>query len=232
MLELANRLDKLWSKVPGVRAGWILMAQVFKLSVLMTLVNLGVVGLIVYLIVSTVLDRYETFRENEILLSGQSAVSGRVEPRKRPISRPRRLEEYRVIAARDLFGTAKNATREKADAEEVRIEEMPSASLKLKLMGTVVASDPAMRKAIIAEANGRNERMYREGESVKGVVIKKILRYAVVLDTGQREEVLKMERPKTGRENSPEQRIDRSSNETSVSGVTFMQSEIAYAFSR
>jgi type II secretory pathway component PulC len=102
---------------------------------------------------------------------------------------------------RNLFKTTRGGVREASDREEVKIEEMPLASLKLKLMGTVVTSDPAMRTAIIAEANGRNERMYREGESINGVTIKKILRFAVVLNTGQRDEVLKMETPeKKGQE--------------------------------
>ncbi|WP_462324778.1 hypothetical protein, partial [Desulfoplanes sp.] len=74
--------------------------------------------------------------------------------------------------------------------------------------------------------NGRNERMYREGESVKGATIKKILRYAVVLNTGKRDEVLKMETPKNGKGAAKNQRSGRSINRTPVQVVTLDRDDV------
>jgi hypothetical protein len=201
MFGLTKRFDGLWSMLSGSNVRLQAFMQMLNPSVLTKIVNLGVIGVAVSIVMSTGLDRYETSLEDELVLRGENRFTGQVKPETRSGPQPQRLEDYRVIVVRNLFKTTRGGVREASDSEEVKIEEMPLASLKLKLMGTVVTSDPAMRTAIIAEANGRNERMYREGESINGVTIKKILRFAVVLNTGQRDEVLKMETPeKKGQE--------------------------------
>ncbi|GAU08022.1 hypothetical protein DPF_0723 [Desulfoplanes formicivorans] len=193
----------------GFRTGLTPLVQMINATVLTTVINVLVIVLVVYMLVAAGLKRDRVALENRAIVNSHRETVR--QPRAKPLAGPRlrRLEEYRSIAARDLFGTGKQAVKPGDDKEEVRIENMPLASLQLRLMGTVVASDPAMRKAIIAEANGRNERMYREGDRVKGATIKKILRYAVVLNTGKRDEVLKMEIPRKDKPNPPSGRLDR-----------------------
>jgi general secretion pathway protein C len=161
--------------------------------------NLLVITLVVWMFVSAHLERRRSMLENELLLFSPHIVSENSAPRiQKNGSVAHHIKEYAGIAARNLFATQKDAQATSGKEEELIIEDMPLASLKLKLMGTVVVSEPSMSSAIIAEANGRNEQLYREGESVKGAKIKKILRNAVVVNTGKRDEVLKMDTGKQG----------------------------------
>jgi general secretion pathway protein C len=227
MFGLTRGFEGLWSTLSGSKVGHLrLFVQMLSGSVPTNALNLAVIGMVVYMLMSSGLDGYKASLEDEIVLSGHDHVAEQIKPETRSGSRSQRLDDYGVIAARDLFGTARQSVKEESEKEEVKIEEMPLASLQLKLMGTVVASDPAMRTAIIAEANGRNERMYREGESVKGATIKKILRYAVVLNTGQRDEVLKMESAESGKQTRTDQRSDQSANRTPVQVVTLDRKDV------
>ena len=226
MFGLTKRLEGLGSILHGSKTGLQGIVQLLSASMLTKMLNFGVIVLIVGMLMFTGLDRYERSLKDEIALSGRPGTVKPVGPGTVSVSRSRRLGDYRSIEARNLFGTVKTAIKEEPTQEEVKIEEMPLASLKLKLMGTVVATDPAMRTAIIAEANGRNERMYREGESVKGATIKKILRYAVVLNTGKRDEVLKMETPENGKPAKENPRSGRSGNRTPVQVVTLNRDDV------
>ncbi|WP_462324144.1 type II secretion system protein N, partial [Desulfoplanes sp.] len=168
MFGLTKGLAGLGAMFTGSKAGLQVVGQILSVPVLTRLVNLAVITLVVCMLMFAWLDRYETVLDDETTLSGQDSFTGQPGSKVGTPSRSKGLGEYRAIAGRDLFGTVKHAVTEEPKQEEVEIEQMPLASLRLKLMGTVVASDPAMRTAVIAEANGRNERMYREGESVKG----------------------------------------------------------------
>ena len=160
--------------------------------------NLLVITLVVWMLVSAHLERRRSMLENELLLAPPLVISANSSPQIQKNGSVAYLKEYAGIAERNLFATKKDDQDTTGKEEELVIEDMPLASLKLKLMGTVVVSEPSMSSAIIAEANGRDEQMYREGESVKGARIKKILRNAVIVNTGKRDEVLKMDTGKQG----------------------------------
>jgi general secretion pathway protein C len=164
--------------------------------------------------------------ENELLLFSPHIVSENSSPQIQKNGSVAHLKEYAGIAARNLFATQKDAQATSDKEEELIIEDMPLASLKLKLMGTVVVSEPSMSSAIIAEANGRNEQLYREGESVKGAKIKKILRNAVVVNTGKRDEVLKMDTGKQGTGKKSNAQPANSKRPTPVQVVTLDPAQV------
>lgn len=223
MQGLTRGLEGLGTMLGTFQARLAPLTQMLNVSVVTTVINVVVITLVVYMLVAAGLDRQKTALDTEIAVNPPRVSTPGPPPKSLPGPRARRLEDYRSIAARDLFGTEKQAARQgAASEEEVKIEKMPPASLQLKLLGTAVTSDAAMRTAIIAEAGGRNERMYREGEDVKGATIKKILRYAVVLNTGKRDEVLKMEVPRSSKPGSPTTRVDE---QTPIQVVTLGRDE-------
>ncbi len=205
MSMLAQRQGQvgLGSLIHSSRTGVQLVGQMLSTSVLTSVLNVLVITLVVSMLVFSGLERYQATLEDSIqgdcltpirsdgLSKGTASLA-------RDASTGRNFAAYKTIAARNLFETVSNGSVRPA-AEEIEIEQMPLASLQLKLMGTVASGEPAMRTAIIAEANGRNEQIYREGEMVKEATVKKILRYAVVLNTGKRDEVLRMENVKSGK---------------------------------
>ncbi len=173
------------------------LARLLTASSVTHLVNVLVITVAISLLMANALKRYEHRLEDAVLTdhliqtdsrdvaSGKGDVAG--------AASLQGLAAYAAIAKRDLFATVKQKAVDKPEQEDVKIEQMPLASLKLQLMGTVSSADSAMRTAIIADANGRNEKIYREGDQVRTARIRKILRYAVVLNSGGKDEVLRME---------------------------------------
>ena len=110
----------------------------------------------------------------------------------KPAADARPLEDYAVITERHLFGGTSQGLAEPAP-EEIVLDDMPVAvSLGLKLVGTVVASEPEESSAIIEDRSTRKQEVYHEGDRVKQALIKRILRHNVVINTGRRDEVLTM----------------------------------------
>jgi len=190
-----DQIRGLGTRFPASGSRWIGYVFVPDSPVVTRGFNLVVIALIVGMLVSAHLETRKRILENELVVSRPMSGSENIPQKPQGRGTVTRLNDYAGIAARNLFATTKGALDNNAGGqeEELVIEDMPLASLKLKLLGTVVASEAGMSTAIIAEANGRNEQMYREGESVKGAKVKKILRNAVVVNTGKRDEVLKMD---------------------------------------
>jgi general secretion pathway protein C len=109
-----------------------------------------------------------------------------------PASTVRPLEEYSIIAERNLFGSSKE--EDSTPKEEVSLEGIPVAvtSLGLKLVGTVVTDEPKMNLAIIANKSTRKQETYHEGDRIGKVLVKKIVRDNVIINTGRGDEVLTM----------------------------------------
>jgi len=111
----------------------------------------------------------------------------------------RPLEQYAVVSERNLFGgTGKE--QEAGSADAVNLDDIPLAlkNLGLKLVGTVFTGVPAESLAFIEDLSARKQETYREGDRVKQVLVKKILRQSVVINTGKRDEMLTMEEPEEG----------------------------------
>ena len=123
------------------------------------------------------------------------------------------LKGYRKIWERNLF----NIPEKKAPApkKEIPIENIALAKkdLGLKLVGTVVAYDATLSRAIVYVSKTREQDAYREGDQAGKVKIKKILRNKVVITTAKGDQLLTIDDEdfgKSGRAGSKQRRAPMS----------------------
>ena len=109
------------------------------------------------------------------------------------------LDGYRQIWKRNLFNTGK--IKEPDSEKKISIDKLALAKkdLGLELVGTVVADDPVMSRAIIDNRSIRKQEAYREGDKAGKVRIKKILRNNVVITTAKGDELLTVEIKESGK---------------------------------
>jgi general secretion pathway protein C len=107
----------------------------------------------------------------------------------------RSLAHYRSISERDLFGTQKSKAKAAEKPKEIAPEKIPVAgkNLGLKLVGTIVAGNPEMSRAIIDNRKIRKQEAYREGDRVGEVTIKKVLRNKVIIATKKGDKLLSVD---------------------------------------
>ena len=109
------------------------------------------------------------------------------------------LKGYRKIWERNLF----NIKEEKAPAaeKEIPIEEIALAQkdIGLKLMGTVLADDSSLSRAIVHNQKTRQQEAYREGDQAGKVKIKKILRSKVIITTAKGDQLLTVDAEDSGK---------------------------------
>ncbi|MBW1982932.1 MAG: PDZ domain-containing protein [Deltaproteobacteria bacterium] len=131
------------------------------------------------------------------------------------------LSYYSVVAERDLFGGGDAGADVGRGGEDIELANIPLAldDLGLRLVGTVVAGGPVESVAIIEDARTRKQGVYHEGDRVKEALIKKILRLSVVVNTGERDEMLTMATPEKGRR-APVSRAPRRSPPRPAPGRT------------
>ncbi len=108
------------------------------------------------------------------------------------------LSQYRPIVQRNIFQIHKNHA---GAAQEMSIENIKPSERNLKLWGTVVGDDSASTYAIIEEP-GKNSRrreqlLYRNGDTVQGAEITKILREKVILSANGKTEILHIVDPQS-----------------------------------
>jgi general secretion pathway protein C len=109
------------------------------------------------------------------------------------------LDGYRQIWQRNLFNISK--PKDPATDEKIALDKLALAKkdLGLELVGTVVADNPMLSRAIIDNRSIRKQEAYREGDTAGKVRIKKILRNNVVITTANGDELLTVEIKETGR---------------------------------
>ena len=111
--------------------------------------------------------------------------------------------DYSKIWQRNLF----NITRPKDSDSEKKISldklALAKKDLGLELVGTVVADNPKMSRAIIDNRKTRKQEAYREGDNAGKVKIKKILRNNVVITTAKGDELLTVEIKESGKRSTP-----------------------------
>ncbi len=105
------------------------------------------------------------------------------------------LNDFRVIAERDIFGTSGKPaedTKEKEKEPKVDdIENLKPTALKIVLIGTVTG--PRENSfAVIEETAKKRQGLYKTGDKVLDATIRRILREKVVLRVGDKDEVLEM----------------------------------------
>ena len=101
------------------------------------------------------------------------------------------IDAFQIVSAKSIFGPF--STVEEEEVSDESVEELAQANLNLVLLGTV-AGDPANAMAIIEDPTKRRQDIYKVGDAVQGAVIRRILREKVVVNRGDRDEVLVMER--------------------------------------
>jgi general secretion pathway protein C len=131
--------------------------------------------------------------------SGPEAVRPDVQPR----ASIRPLSDYQVIWQRNLFNVIPAKDSEKK--EEISLDKIALAKkdLGLELVGTVVADNPNLSRAIIDNRKTREQEAYREGEAAGKVKIKKILRNNVIITTADGDELLTVEIKESGKRVNP-----------------------------
>jgi len=92
-----------------------------------------------------------------------------------------------------LFTVSLVANARTAGDTEVAVKRQ---GFKLKLVGTVIASDPRGSVVVIESGDGKH-RSYHEGEQIGGVLIVEILRARVIVETEQGEDFITLSRSLT-----------------------------------
>ena len=101
--------------------------------------------------------------------------------------------DYQTIIDRNIFGSIERETEEAKTEGRKEIETLlEPTSLGIALLGTVVG-DQQSTLAVIKDKGKKRQDFYREGDSVQGAVIRKILRGKVILRVGGKDEILTIE---------------------------------------
>jgi type II secretory pathway component PulC len=148
--------------------------------------NILLTGLVIWAGVSIV----ATWASNR-----QAADSALAAPAKTPIPRDlisfkgKRLEDYGLIASRDVFHTTKEMSKRgaKGAREEIKVTE-----LNLELKGTVVGDGKGSSYAFILDKESGKEEVYYANDFVMGARIAAIVKGRVILNVDGREEALLM----------------------------------------
>ncbi len=104
------------------------------------------------------------------------------------------LEAYSVIIERNLFRT----TDKPIAVDQSDPNSLEATSLQLDLYGTIAGED-GKGYAIIEEKDKKRQRLYKVGDQISGATIVKIMRNAVVLRMGEKDQVLKKKETVTQR---------------------------------
>ena len=161
--------------------------------------NLLLLALIGYLGFHAVLNFQRTRLQPEAVAAIKPA-SVRLAAKPEILVQP--LKGYHKIWERNLF----NHKKEEAPApkEEISVEKIALAQkdLGLKLMGTVLADDSSLSRAIVHNQKTRQQEAYREGDQAGKVKIKKILRSKVVITTAKGDLLLTVDAEDFGKSGS------------------------------
>jgi len=147
--------------------------------------NIILAGLVIWVGVSIVTTWASSGRAGDPALSVPSKMSM---PKDLTSSKGKRLEDYALIASKDVFHTSKLTAKagEKDQAEEIKVTD-----LKLELKGTVVG-DGKESYAFILDGGSRKEEVYYVNDFVMGARIVRIMKGRVVLNVNGSEEALLM----------------------------------------
>jgi len=108
------------------------------------------------------------------------------------------IASYKPIEVRNLFNLDTGAEEKPLEKVAVeKLETLKQTELKVKLWGTVT-SNTGKTYAVIEETKGRQQNLYRVGDTIQNALVKMILRDKVVLHANGKDEILEMEEVKTG----------------------------------
>jgi len=131
--------------------------------------------------------------------------------------------DYQAIIDRNIFGSIGRETEEAETEERKEIETLlEPTSLKIALLGTVVG-DQQSTLAVIKDKGKKRQDLYREGDTVQGAVIRKILRGKVILRVGGKDEILTIEESAASR-SEKEYPVSKPVRKRTTKGSTIMVS--------
>lgn len=105
------------------------------------------------------------------------------------------VSAYEIVSSRNLFGTVE----QKDDLEvTIDVDTLEPTKLNLALLGTVSGDKDDLGYAVIEEKGKKNQALYREGDSIAGARLVKVMRTRVILNVNDKNEVLAMEEPQKG----------------------------------
>lgn len=150
--------------------------------------NLLALGVIIFLGVDLF---YMIIRVQLRQVDTQKVVMHRTPGFRRDHSLP--SSHYQTIIDRNIFGSIGREAEEAQAEQRKEIETtLEPTSLKIALLGTVVG-DRQSTLAVIKDKAKKTQDLYREGDTVQGADIRKILRGKVILRVGGRDEILTIE---------------------------------------
>lgn len=117
----------------------------------------------------------------------------------------RPLSYYRLIVERNLFNTKTGVDQA---PEKLDLETLKPTDLKLKLLGTV-SGNKKDTYAVIEDVGGKQQDLYRVGDTIQNATVKTILREKVVLHVNGEDEILAIE--KKSDDSRPSSYSDKSS---------------------
>ncbi|MBF0303088.1 MAG: PDZ domain-containing protein [Desulfamplus sp.] len=94
---------------------------------------------------------------------------------------------YDIIYKRDIFRTSKDSDSNKQDdnniesISEQELAALKKTDLKLKLWGTATGGEDSENYAVIETDKDNRQELYKKGDKIEDAVIKKILRFSVIL---------------------------------------------------
>ena len=147
--------------------------------------NILLSGLIIWVGVSIVTTWASNRKPGDSALSVPAKASS---PKDLTSSKGKRVEDYALITAKDVFHTTKETvkTAGKDQADEIKVTE-----LNLELKGTVVG-EGRDSYAFILDRGSRKEEVYYANDYVMGAQILKIMKGRVILNVNGSEEALLM----------------------------------------
>ena len=147
--------------------------------------NILLSGLVIWVGVSIVTTWASIGRAGDSALSVPAKESS---PKDQISSKGKRLEDYGLIASKDVFHTTKETgkTAGKDQDEEIKVTD-----LNLELKGTVVG-DGKESYAFILDKGSRKEEVYYANDYVMGARIVRIMKGRVILNVSGSEEALLM----------------------------------------
>jgi general secretion pathway protein C len=147
--------------------------------------NVLLSGLVIWVGASIVTTWASSRKAGDSALSVPAKTSS---PKDLTSSNGKRLEDYALIASKDVFHTTKETakTTGKDQADEIKVTE-----LNLELKGTVVGEGKDSY-AFILDRGSRKEEVYYANDYVMGSQILRIMKGRVILNVDGREEALLM----------------------------------------
>lgn len=110
----------------------------------------------------------------------------------------RSIEHYNIIYKRDIFRTTEDISENRQNGEiddsisEKELASLEKTELKLILWGTVTGGDDSENYAVIESAKDKRQELYKKGDKIEDAVIKKILRFSVILSREGKDERLEI----------------------------------------